>query len=208
MNNNSVSGSGDNIPPHVLEEILADGFNPKLLPPDVSMDFAMTPNNLFAVWTIPSARLRAISDQPPVVVKWVLATGDVMNQAQKAFKDSPVLAMMSLSDIRSLLDQMSSSVWFKKVPNVFKKVYFVQDQDSGQKKWSSFKSGSVLFEGDLGDLMKLANQGQKFVDTNNYREIFDVRPVQEGHPSDWVQFMRHPKTAMMLRQELREHGIE
>ena len=206
MSTSASKPSDIDMPVGVLDEILSDGFNPSALPSDVSMDFAMTPDNLFAMWSQPSARLRSISAQPQVAVTWVLASGDVMEQAQSAFKDSPVLAMMSLSDIQALLDQMEHSTWLAKVTASFKKVYFVQD--NGQKVWSSSKKGSVLFEGDLKDLKKLASEGQAFIDNNNYRELFDVRPVQPGHPRDWVQFMRHPKIAMMLRQELEERGMQ
>lgn len=176
---------------------------PDLLPQDVSLDFEMTKDNLFAVWFSPSKHQKLIRpQQQDIQLDWCLADEDnPLEQIQRLYGAMPVWACMSLSDLESTLMRLKNAPFWKSFFS--SKIFYIADQ--GLKQWSYEKKGQVLFEGEIEDIEKVVQEGMHIFNTKQYRGVGDARGVQEGRPKDWIRFMTNVDHALALREKRKEH---
>lgn len=191
------------IPPELLEEFPGH-LHPELLPEDVSLDFAMTKDNLFAVWSLPTERQKLIMNHqgPDIELDWVLAdTENTLEQIQKFYGGMKVVACISLAQLEGIVERLEKPSFWKSVFSA-SKVYFIETND--ERKWSQKKEGKVIFEGNLSDIENILKEGKKILNDKQYKGIGDARGVQEGHPQDWITFMVDAKGAIEFRKECLE----
>jgi len=173
------------------------------LPPDISFDFAMTEQNLWGVWCGRDAVLKLIGKGPDVFFEWYLA--DSFEQIVER-STLPVVAAISLNDMQKSFDMLNKkSSWFEFFPRTF----FVKRQN--QTIWTDklLEGDEKLFSGKKSDLEKLLREGQDILSQKDYKRIFfDIRPVSQGHPLDWMDFMARPEVAFAGRQIRKEYGIK
>ena len=192
------------IPPELLEEFPGH-LHPELLPEDVSLDFAMTKDNLFAVWSLPTERQKLIMNHqgPDIELDWVLADAEnTLEQIQKFYGGMKVVACISLAELENTVERLEKPSFWKSVFST-PKVYFVETNDD--RKWSQKKEGKALFEGDLSDIENILKEGKKILNDKQYKGIGDARGVQEGHPRDWIRFMVDAKDGAFFRVERLKH---
>ena len=173
------------------------------LPPDISLDFAMTERNLWAVWCGRDSVLKLIGDKREFYFNWYLA--DSFEQILEKSK-SIILAAVSLEEIKTLVDLLGAQApWWKPLPKTFfvkrgAVSMWVDKIQDGDKK---------LFSGNLSDLKKILNEGKIILENKDYTKVyFDSRPLINGHPIDWIDFMRDPNLAMDMRNIDKEYGFK
>ena len=204
--NTTTSLDLDPIPPEILEEYYRVS-EPKAseLPPDVSLDFVMTKQNLFAVWSCPTYRMKMIKADAGMCIDWILADEPhAWEQIKTLYPDNNVAAAISLENLENLVSQLHadcSGLWGSLLSKI-KKVHAIEK--SGQIHWSSDKptspEGTLVMTGKISDLDKVLTEGLSIFAQRKYRGLFDARPVEPGHPKDWIRFMGSPKGALGLRE--------
>lgn len=200
MNTEDIDYDTMDIPEEFLRRYPGHAY-PELLPSDVSLRFEMTKDTLFAVWYLPTEHQKLIMNTKKTIIQqdWCLADVDnPFEQIQKFYGEMKVLAVVSFSEMETLLERLEkpsgwSSFFFSN------KVYFVESE--GQKFWSSKKTGHVLLDGNFSDLQKVLEEGRSIFQDKKYSHLSDARGVQEGHPQDWITFMRDASDGNFLRGE-------
>lgn len=186
---------------HVLAQMEEDRKN-AVLPADVSVDFAMTEHNLYAVWSTPTNEIRMINPKTADIhLDWLLANpDDALMEISKQFPENNLLAFMSVHDLNNLVLLTPEDSLWKKITNIFGHVYFVEH--NSKKYWTDKKEGVVLLEGKQSDILTVQQEGQNILNTKNYVRVFDARKVEPGHPKDWLRFMKSPSTAITQRENM------
>ena len=208
---NKISNSEDNVDgfdPNVIPPSKPGHLFPEFLPDDVSLSFEMTGDTLYAVWYLETAFRKSLG-APDMSMDWALGDEDpvkALGQFTKTYHPTQVLAVMSLNAVTALADQIASAkdTFWDKVTKPFKKLYFVEKDQ--KRYWSTKKEGEVIFEGDLSDINDLAKKGQAILNEKDYDAVFfDVRPIEHGHPKDWLHFMRDAECSLADRFDRLEY---
>ena len=184
----------------ILKQIIEDRNNPdySLLPDDISLDFAMTDENLYAVWYETSDRMYMInSKMGPIQLTWSLCDENpdtALSQATERLDGLRVLAVINIKNLKNLYEKATSSTSFK--DKIFgKRLYFIND--GNQKYWSERKENDkVLLTAKINDMYETLDYGLRILKNKNYHLVRDYRPVSDGHPDDWIYFIRNPKTTI------------
>ena len=166
------------------------------LPPDVSLDFRMTKDNLFCVWYESSPFQKSLG-APVFRHFWLLCDPalDLGPYLQNRAREMRVLGFLSLRDfetMESILSQKPSLFSFSR------NLYFVEK--NGKMFWAAKNEGTVLHRASPEALKDIIKKGRSIFNEKNYSEIFsDTRPVSDGHPKDWIRFMKDPAHALYMR---------
>lgn len=188
----------------------------------ISDAFDMTAATLWVVWTHTSpvalAQGRAIDK---VTCFWILASEGEQGLAEiQGPRGIPkrFIAAAPLTALREITQSTTRAQhgahlprWLKGVIPGFDSVRLVRLPD-GQMEWlvsgeKTPASSITLCEGKRSDLVDLLNEGEKILNTKNYKEVLgDARALSEGHPSDWIMYKRNPSgmariDAWMAKQE-------
>lgn len=171
------------------------------LPPDVSLDHAMTADNLFYVWYT-STRFQRSLGAPPVHHLVLLCDPgpDLLDRLhRRSGKMIPLLAV-SVRDFPELVARLRGPLGRHGRARM---VY----NPGEEVRWSRRRDGKVMHATSLGELEKLCAEGQAIVRDLNYRRVFgDARPESEGRPWDWLLFMKDSILGHQMRRRKTERG--
>lgn len=108
MNTEDIDYDTMAIPEEFLRRYPGHAY-PELLPSDVSLRFEMTKDTLFAVWYLPTEHQKLIMNTKKTIIQqdWCLADVDnPFEQIQKFYGEMKVLAVVSFSEMETLLERL------------------------------------------------------------------------------------------------------
>lgn len=169
----------------------------------------MTPQNLWVVW----------GETRPILVKsgwrerfyhvWILAAEGEEGLAQlresmpnEFLAAMPLEALLRAECIPGLGPSKSFGPAWLRWP--WRSDMCLVLSESGEFLWHERSArpeqGVVVLEGKKRDLRPVIHEGRRVLGEKDYRTILsDVRPAAEGHPRDWLGFMRDPVIVSQLR---------
>lgn len=186
------------------------------VPPDISLDFAPTPQTLWAVWgKAPDYQVKA-NWSDPVYQVWVLASPgslgleEIKQQMPNEFlAAAPLEQILAAKTLLSSSDRPSVGSWWPAwLPQVSSASFFLHRDADGTMSWefgnesdpTNRPESQAVLEGRVRDFTDLCAQGERILSEGDYKSILkDARPVSPGHPRDWLHFMKAPARWLALR---------
>lgn len=184
------------------------------LPSDISADFAPTAQTLWAIWgKAPDYQVESGWSEP-VYQLWTLSAPGAAGLAEiKASMPTQFLAavpMEQLANAKALLDASESSkigaLWPSWLPKIKSASFFLrkageQGLDMGFGQAGDANGNEVVLEGRIRDFLDLYSEGERILREKDYTAILDDRrPVEPGHPEDWLEYMKSPEHYGMVRE--------